>query len=130
MMKKNPTAIQALGLVCLLIVSSCTVVVEEPLPVRPGPPQFCPRIYEPVCGRSGPDRQTFGNACEANAAGYRILHPGQCRPGGPVPRPEPRFCTQQYEPVCARRGGSVRTFGNACEARNARHRILYDAPCR
>lgn len=129
-MVKNSMARHALGLLSVLIVSSCTVVVEEPLPVQPGPPQFCPRIYEPVCGRSGPDRQTFGNACEANAAGYRILHPGQCRRGGPAPRPEPRFCTQQYEPVCARRGGSVRTFGNACEARNAGHRILYDAPCR
>ncbi|RST87470.1 peptidase [Aquibium carbonis] len=126
------------GLLALLFVSSCAVVVEEPLPVRPGPPssqQLCPRIYDPVCARRGPDRQTFGNSCEANAAGYRVSHPGQCRRGGgprPEPAPPPRqsFCTQQYEPVCARRGNQVRTFGNACEARNADYRILYDAPCR
>lgn len=129
----------ALGLLSLLLISSCAVVVEEPLPVRPGPPpsqQFCPRIYDPVCARRGPDRQTFGNSCEANAAGYRVSYPGQCRRGGGGPRPEPAppprqsFCTQQYEPVCARRGNQVRTFGNACEARSAEYRILYDAPCR
>lgn len=128
-----------LGLLSLLIISSCTVVVEEPRPVRPGPlppqQQFCPRVYDPVCGRSGPDRQTFGNSCEANAAGYRVLYPGQCRRGGPGPRPEPgpppgqSFCTRQYKPVCARRGNHVRSFGNACEAESANYRILYNAPC-
>jgi len=129
-MMKTPFLRNAVALPCLLIVSSCTVVVAEPPTVRPPPQQFCPRVYDPVCGRSGPDRQTFGNACEADAAGYRIVHAGQCRRGGPRPGREPRICTQQYEPVCAGRGGHVRTFGNACEARNADHRILYDAPCR
>jgi hypothetical protein len=137
-MAGSPVA-SVLGLVSLVLISACTVVVDDPVPVRPGPPppqQFCPRVYDPVCGRAGPDRQTFGNACEANAAGYRVQYPGQCRRGGAGPRPEPapppgqRFCTRQYEPVCARRGNNVRSFGNACEARNANYRILYDAPCR
>ncbi len=74
----------ALGLLSLLLISSCTVLVEEPLPVSPEP----------------------------------------------APPPRQSFCTQQYEPVCARRGNQVRTFGNACEARSADYRILYDAPCR
>jgi len=119
-----------LGLSSLLIISSCTMAMEKPLPARPGqPPQqeFCPRIHDPVCARRGPDRQTFGNSCEANAAGYRVSYHGQCRRGGaprPSPPPQQQFCTQQYEPVCARRGNQVRTFGNACEARSADFRIL------
>ncbi|TIX36607.1 MAG: hypothetical protein E5V40_24470 [Mesorhizobium sp.] len=45
------------------------------------------------------------------------------------PRPEPQFCTREYEPVCARRGGQLRTFPNGCEARAADYRIIGDGPC-
>lgn len=46
------------------------------------------------------------------------------------PRPEPQFCTREYEPVCARRGGDRQTFANACLAERAGYRILRDGPCR
>lgn len=45
------------------------------------------------------------------------------------PRPEPQFCTKQYEPVCARRGDR-QTFANACLADRAGYRIVRDGPCR
>lgn len=41
----------------------------------------------------------------------------------------PRMCTQEYAPVCARRGGSTRTFGNACEARGADYRVVHPGRC-
>jgi len=31
-----------------------------------------------VCGRRGPDYQTFGNECLADSAGYRVVAPGPC----------------------------------------------------
>ncbi|WP_309083470.1 Kazal-type serine protease inhibitor domain-containing protein [Chelativorans sp.] len=41
-------------------------------------PQFCTREYAPVCGVRGNRMRTFGNACEADAADYRIIRPGEC----------------------------------------------------
>jgi hypothetical protein len=117
-----------------VLLSAC--VVEEvsgpgPGPGRPFPPErpeFCSREYDPVCARRGGDRQTFPNACQAEARGYRVVSDGECRRGGGSD--EPRFCTREYAPVCGRRGGNVRTFGNSCEAENAGYRIISDGECR
>jgi hypothetical protein len=51
-------------------------------------------------------------------------------PGTRPPRPEPQFCTKEYEPVCARRGGDRQTFANACLAERLGYRIVRDGPCR
>lgn len=41
-------------------------------------PVGCTREYAPVCARNGAVRQTFPNACEARAAGFRGIRPGEC----------------------------------------------------
>ncbi len=129
------------------IAAGCTagggvgVVEIDTSPVRPAPPspteRFCTREYAPVCGVNRGDRRTFGNACEADVAGYRVAYGGECRRGGPSGRPgrpdrppqSDRACTREYAPVCARRGGSVRTFGNACEADSAGYRVVGRGRC-
>ena len=134
-----------------VIVAACTAVVvdDRPPPPRPDRPQACTMQYDPVCGERRGDRQTFGNSCEADRAGYRIVHGGECRRGGPGmggpgrpgpggpgmggPRPDrpdrPQFCTREYAPVCARQGRQTRTFGNSCEAEAAGYRIVRRGEC-
>lgn len=55
-------------------------------PVRPEP-RFCPQVYQPVCAQKQvqcfrapcpPVKQTFGNSCEANNAGYTVIYNGTC----------------------------------------------------
>ena len=120
------------ALVGLVVLSACTVV-EEPGPwpgPGPGPgPGICTREYEPVCARRHDEQRTFSNACLADRARYRVIHRGECRRGGGGGGDEPRFCTREYRPVCARRDGRLRTFGNACEADAAGWRVVGNGEC-
>ena len=45
---------------------------------RPRDQRACTMEYNPVCGRRGDDLKEFGNACSAEAAGFRVFKPGQC----------------------------------------------------
>jgi len=48
----------------------------------------------------------------------------------PPPEPNPQYCTREYQPVCARRGGDRRTFSNACMAESSGYRVLGYGECR
>jgi len=55
-------------------------------PPRPQPqPQMCTMEYRPVCGERGGRFETFSNGCQADARGYRVVSPGECRGPGPGP---------------------------------------------
>jgi hypothetical protein len=93
-------------------------------------PRACTREYNPVCARRGGERRTFSNSCVADQAGYDVIRQGECRSdGGGGGNDEPRFCTKEYRPVCARRGGAYQTFGNACEADAAGWNVVQNGPC-
>jgi hypothetical protein len=49
---------------------------------------------------------------------------------GPGPLPEPQYCTKEYAPVCAVRGGDRQTFANGCRAELAGYRIVRRGQCR
>lgn len=134
---RSVTSLRSLALtfVGLIVLAACTVVVDEPRPVRPGPgpgpgagpgPGFCTREFRPVCaGRFG-EQRTFSNACLADRSGWRIIHRGECRRDGGG---EQRVCTMDYRPVCATRRGNFRTFSNACGADAAGWRVVRGGEC-
>ncbi len=104
----------------------------------PPPPRACTREYAPVCAERGNQTRTFSNACEARSGGFRVVSRGECR-REPVVRPpvtEPRppsrpqvGCSREIAPVCARRDGRLRTFGNACMARADGFRVVSEGRC-
>lgn len=114
------------------IVAGCTVAVDEP----PSRGDACTREYAPVCAARGDERRTYSNSCMARASGNRVIHDGECRGGGRDrdrdrgrERDRPRACTQQYDPVCARRGGERRTFSNSCMARASGADVVHEGEC-
>jgi hypothetical protein len=119
----------AVMLAGLIVLSACTVVVDDDAGPGPRPgPGYCSREYVPVCARRSSERRTFANACLADRAGYDIIRRGECRQQGGG-GDQPRFCTKEYRPVCARRSGDHRTFGNSCEADAAGWRVVGNGPC-
>lgn len=113
-------------------------------------PDACPAVDHPVCGCDG---VTYGNVCEARAAGVSILHPGPCIEvcGGilgvecedpndfcrlrvgecccdfqGVCVPRPQGCPDVWDPVC---GCDGTTYGNKCEAGAAGVSIAFLGEC-
>jgi hypothetical protein len=123
------SAIRALGLLAVAaLFVACTVVVKDPQPIPPRPPQACGFDFAPVCARRGGSFRTFDNACLARSADFRVVHSGQCSgPGGQSSRPV--ACPLNIAPVCAVRNGRFRTFDNSCLAEAAGFRPIHGGSC-
>ena len=106
----------------LLLVLGCTFTLVDVGDAAAA--KACTKEYAPVCAlKRGGERVTYPNACQARAAGAKILHTGECI-GGPL-------CIMLYDPVCARSpGGALRTYPSLCEAENANAVFVRPGPCK
>jgi hypothetical protein len=133
MLKLSNIAAAVAALLSASILATPAAVAQQ----SPGFPQpdasrtVCTQQYDPVCARRGNRLRTFGNACEAQRAGYRIEFSGECGFVGPGPGryDPPLYCTREYAPVCAAGREGRRTFSNACEADVAGYRIIHPGRC-
>jgi hypothetical protein len=63
------------GLTCQMEAGVCGRVADAAGTCRKRP-QVCPMIHAPVCGCDG---KTYGNACQASAAGVSVSAQGECK---------------------------------------------------
>lgn len=90
-------------------------------------PDACPDVFDPVCGCDG---VTYGNECEADAAGVSIDHLGPCSSGGAVcggilgtPCENPNeFCKLNVGECCCDFQGVCTPFPMACP-------LVFDPVC-
>jgi hypothetical protein len=111
----------SLALAGALLAGIVGVLIALPAPAA-AKPKICPEIFQPVCAvtRAGV-RETYPNACQAQAAHARILHTGRCIGG---------ICIF-FKQVCARvPGHKPQTFSSVCTAEQANATVLHDGPCK
>ena len=78
---------------------------------------FCTAQWAPVCALKDGVEKTYSNVGCAKADDAEVVREGQC--GDPTPKPTktPIFCAEVYQPVCAVKDGTTKTYSSACFAK-------------
>lgn len=101
--------------------SYCSKTTCDGMGVCEPKPQGCPDVWAPVCGCSG---KTFGNACEAAAAGEAVAYKGECEVNN--------VCLSSAEcapgEYCAKADGDCKGYG-VCEAKPKACPLVFAPVC-
>ena len=90
---------------------------------------FCTAQWAPVCGLKDGVEKTYSNVGCAKADDAEVVREGQC--GDPTPKPTktPIFCAEVYQPVCAVKDETTKTYSSDCFAKADDAKVVADGEC-
>ena len=90
---------------------------------------FCTAEWAPVCAVKDGVQKTYSNVGCAKADSAEVVSEGQCSEAAPQPANTPIFCAEVYQPVCAVKDGTTKTYSSDCFAKADDAKVVADGEC-
>jgi len=105
------------------------LVVVSLVPAPGAAAGFCTAQWAPVCALKDGAQKTYSNVGCAKADDAEVVREGPCGDPKPKPTKPPIFCADVYQPVCALKDGTQKTYSSDCFAKADDAKIVADGEC-